>query len=248
MDSLHTGEVRALVELQRRDTALDALKARAAAVPVKLAALEAEFAGTKASMSAAKDALTALQVKKKDFELKIAECDEQMRKQQRDLNLLKDNAAFKAMLTEIEGCKAKKDALETDLLLLLEELDKAAAEDARMKGEIGKVEAVKNAAAAGLAAELKALETELAAGAAARSAAAAAIAPELLEKYEHVRARRGGLAVAEAKEDPASGKFSCGGCHMGLTPQKVIEVKKKDVLPSCQECKRFLFLEKTVFG
>ncbi|HNW43933.1 MAG TPA: C4-type zinc ribbon domain-containing protein [Elusimicrobiales bacterium] len=248
MDILPTTEVKALVELQAMDTALDALAARAAEVPVKIAALDAAFEVKKNSMSAARDALLALQLKKKNTELEIGEADEGIRKHQRDLNAVKDNNAFKALLSEIETCKNKKDELETRVLTLLEEIDLAKVEDARLKEEVKQIEAAKNAEVAGLSAGLKELESRIAAAAAQRAAAAAAITPALVEKYEHLRVKRAGLAVAEAHEELKTGKFSCGGCHMGLTPQKIVDVKKHDAFAICPDCRRLLYLKRTVFG
>ncbi|HBA61292.1 MAG TPA: hypothetical protein DCZ92_10855 [Elusimicrobia bacterium] len=248
MEIIQTTEVRALVDLQKMDTHGDALAARAAAVPVKIAALEAAFEEKKNSMTAAKDALVALQVKKKDLELKIAEAEERIRKHQRDLNAVKENNAFKALLSEIETCQKERDGFETEVLLLMEEVDKAAAVDKTMKGEIKGIEDKKNAEAAVLEAEKKALDAEIAQAAALRAAAAAAITPALVEKYEHLRGRRAGLAIACVHEDPATGKFSCGGCHMSLTPQKMVDVKKKDAFALCADCRRMIFLERTVYG
>ncbi|OGS12614.1 MAG: hypothetical protein A2234_05760 [Elusimicrobia bacterium RIFOXYA2_FULL_58_8] len=248
MDLLHTTEVKALVELQRMDTALDVLAGRVAEVPVKIAALDAAFEDKKKSMSAAREALLALQLKKKNQELEIAEAEEGIRKHQRDLNAVKENNAFKALLSEIETCKNKKDALETEVLNSLEAIDLAAAEDARLKAEVRRIETEKNSEVALLEAEKKELEARVAAAAEQRAAAAAAIAPELMEKYEHLRSRRAGLAVAEAHEDAKTGKFSCGGCHMGLTPQKIVDIKKHDAFAVCPDCRRLLYLKRTVFG
>jgi len=248
MDLLHTAEVKSLVELQRMDTALDALRARAAAVPVKIAELDAAFEEKKDSMSAAREALLALQVKKKNFELEIAEADEGIRKHQRDLNAVKENNAFKALLSEIETCKNKKDAIETEVLTVLEAIDLAIVEDARLKAEVKQLEAGKNAEAAALLAGLKELEARISAAAGQREAAAAAVTADLLEKYGQLRSKRAGIAITEAHEDKKTGKFSCGGCHMGLTPQKVVDVKKHDAFAVCPDCRRWLYLEQTVFG
>ncbi len=248
MDLLHTIETKALVELQRMDIALDALKARAAAVPVKIAALADAFEAKKNSMSAAREALLALQGKKKNIELEIAEAEEDIRKHQRDLNAVKENNAFKALLSEIETCKNKKDELETQVLTVLEEIDRAAAEDAKLKAEVKQIESVKDSEVAALEAEKKEVEAASAAAAAQRAAAAAAITPELVEKYEGLRSKRAGLAVVLAHEDAHNGKFSCGGCHMGLTPQKMLDLKKHDTFAVCPDCRRWLYLERTVFG
>lgn len=248
METIHTVEAKALVELQKRDTAIDALAARCAAIPVQIAALNAAFEEKKASMGAARQALFKLQSEKKDIELKIEEADEAVRKHQRELNLVKDNNAFKALLSEIESNKKSKDELETSELMLLDEIDKAAAAEKEIQAEVKKMEAVKNAEAAVLEASAAEAGAKLEAAKTERAAAAAAITPGLLESYEGIRSNRGGLAAAAVHEDPATNKFSCGGCHMALTPQKTLDVKKNDSLSVCPDCGRLIYLERTLFG
>ena len=248
MEIILTIEVKALVELQKTDSAMDAKKAAAAAVQVKIAALNAAFEAKKNSMTAAHDALVALQVKKKSCEIKIAEADEGIRKHQRELNLVKDNNAFKALLSEIENDKKNKDELETGVLFLLEEIDKAAIQDKAIREEVKKLEETLRGEVAALEAKAKEIAAGLEGEKAARAAAAAALNPELLEKYENIRVNKKGLAVAEVHEEPSTGKLSCGGCHMGLTPQKALDVKKHDALAVCQDCRRLMYMEKTVYG
>lgn len=248
METIHTVEAKALVELQKRDTAIDALAARVAGAPVKIAGLNAAFEGKKRSLGAAREALLALQVKKKEIELKIAGADEGIRKHQRELNLVKDNNAFKALLTEIENDKKNKDELETAELVLFEEIDKAAAQDKLMQAEVKKAEESKNSEVSALEASAREAAEKLALAKSERAAAAAGLNADLLERYEALRANRGGLAVAAVHEEPQTGKLSCGGCHMGLTPQKTLDVKKPDTLTFCQDCRCLLYLEKTIFG
>ncbi len=248
MEIIHTIEVKALVELQKMDAAMDAKKAIAAGVPVKIAALNAAFEAKKRSMSAAHEALLALQVKKKDSELKIGEAEEGIRKHQRELNLVKDNNAFKALLSEIENDKKNKDELETGILFLLEEIDKASVQDKAIREEVKKIEETMRGEVAALEATAKEIAAGLETAKAERAAAAAALNPDLLEKYENIRVNKKGLAVAVVHEDPATpGKYSCGGCHMSLTPQKTLDIKKHDTFAVCQDCRRLMYLEKTVY-
>jgi hypothetical protein len=198
-------------------------------------------------MSAAKEALLALQVKKKNSELKIAEAEEGIRKHQRELNLVKDNNAFKALLSEIENDKKNKDELETGILFLLEEIDKASVQDKVIRDEVKKLETTMQGEISALQASANEIAAGLEAGKAERAAAAAALNPDLLEKYENIRANKNGLAVAPVHEDHETGKLSCGGCHMSLTPQKALDVKKHDALAVCQDCRRLMYMERTVY-
>ena len=248
METIHTIEAKALVELQKKDTALAALAARAAEVPVKIAALRKTFEEKKLAMNTAKAALIGLQAKKKSIELKIGEADEGVRKHQRELNQITDNNVFKALLTEIEHDKKLKDDLETEELGVLEEIDRAAAQDKTIQAEVKVIEGTLNAEISALEAEGHKLAHERELAEAERAAAAAAITPELVEKYDSIRTARGGVALAPAHEDPSNGKLSCGGCHMSMTPQKMLDLKKHDTLTVCSDCRRLMYLEKTIYG
>ncbi len=248
MDIIHTIEAKALVELQKKDTAIDELDSRAAGIPARIGSLNAAFEDKKRSMGAAREALLSLQLRKKELELKMAEADEGIRKHQRDLNLVKENNAFKALLSEIENDKKKRDDLETEVLVLLEDIDKASVRDKLLQAEVKTIEGVKNGEVSALEEAGAAIRSRLEAARAERASFAAGISAELLEKYEAIRSGRGGLAVAAAHEDPVTGRTSCGGCHMALTPQKALDLKKHDALAVCADCRRLMYLERTIYG
>ena len=247
MKLMHTTEVRALVELQARDRAVDDLAGKIASVPEEIGGINRAFEEKKDSMNAAKETLVRLQVEKKSKELGIAEKDEEIRKHQRDLNMVKENNAFKALLSEIETAKKAKDDIETEILGLMDDVDKAGIEDKKLQQEVKKLEEEKNRRVKELEAAKINFEAALEAARAARAEAAAKISEAVLEKYEFIRAQRKGLAIAHIKEDK-TGHISCGGCNMGLTAQKIVDVKTHDALVFCDNCQRMIYLDKTVYG
>ncbi|MFA6433876.1 MAG: C4-type zinc ribbon domain-containing protein [Elusimicrobiales bacterium] len=244
---MHTTEIRSLIELQARDKVLDELAGRISAVPEEIRALNEAFEEKKSTMNAARETLVKLQVEKKNKELAIAEKDEEVRKHQRDLNAIKDNAAFKALLTEIERAKKDQDEIETEILGLLDAIDKAAAEDRELQRAVKKMEEEKNSRILELEAEKKGHETSLEAARSARADFAGKIGEEVMEKYEFIRSRRKGLAIVRVKEDK-TGHISCGGCNMGLTAQKIVDIKTPHALVFCDSCQRMIYMDKTVNG
>jgi len=245
MNLMHTTEIKSLIDLQARDKALDDLARKIAAVPLEIQALNDAFEEKRGTMQTAKDTLIKLQVEKKSNELLIAEKEEEIRKHQRDLNMVKDNNAFKALLTEIERAKKDQDDTETAILGLMESVDRAAAEDRRLQQEVKKLEEEKNVRTKDLSDEKKNMETALNGAKAGRADAAGKISAEIIEKYEFIRAQRKGLAIVHVKEDK-TGHISCGGCNMGLTAQKIVDIKTPDALVFCDNCQRMIYMDKTV--
>jgi len=242
MKLMHTTETGALIVLQAKDTAVDDLARRITSIPEEIRALNEAFEEKKNSMTAAKDALTKLQVEKKAKELSIAEKEEEIKKHQRDLNMVKDNDAFKVLLAEIEAAKKQQDDIETEILGLLEAIDKAAVAEKSQRQETVKLEEEKNQRSKALEAEKKDCEAALETNKVERADAAAKISEEVVGKYEFIRAQRKGLAIVRVKEDK-TGKISCGGCNMGLTAQKIVDIKTPDALVFCDNCQRMIYLD-----
>ena len=245
MHIMYTTEIRSLIDLQGKDKAIDDLTRGIAGVPLEIQALNDAFEATKSTMNTARDTLIKLQVEKKSGELVIAEKEEEIRKHQRELNMVKDNNAFKALLTEIERAKKDQGETETAVLGLMEAVDKAAAEDKRLQQEVKRMEEEKSLRIKNLETAKADKEIALEAAKADRADFASKIGSEVIEKYEFIRAQRKGLAIVHIKED-TTGHISCGGCNMGLTAQKIVDIKTKDALVFCDNCQRMIYLSKTV--
>jgi len=244
---LHSTEIRFLIDLQAKDKLIAGISKKIASVPAEIEALNALFNEKKSSKNMARETLLKLQAEKKAKEIAIAEKDEEIKKHQRELNMVKDNDAFKALLSEITRAKKEQDDTETELLMLFEALDMAAIEDKKLQQEVARSEEEKNQKIVELEAAKKDLEESLSAVKSERSQSAAKIGPEIIEKYEFIKEQRHGIAIAEVKEDK-TGKMSCGGCNIGLIPQKTVDLKKPDILVFCDNCQRIMYLKKTVYG
>jgi len=247
MNLIHTTEIRSIIELQALDKGIDDRSRKIAAVPSEIRKLNEVFEEKKGAMQTARETLLKLQVEKKAKELLIAEKEEEIRKHQRELNMVKENNAFKALLAEIERARKDQDETETAILDLMDSVDKAAAEDKKLQQEVKKLEEEKNLRTKELEAAKKEMESTLGAAKTERAAFAEKIGGELLEKYEFIRAQRKGLAIARVMEDK-TGHISCGGCNMGLTAQKIVDIKTHDVVVFCDNCQRMIYLDRTIFG
>lgn len=71
---------------------------------------------------------------------------------------------------------------------------------------------------------------------AARAEIARKVPPQTLRRYEAVRQKRGGTALARAN---ASG--TCSACHMSLPPQLFQRLRRRESLDQCPHCARILY-------
>ncbi len=134
--------------------------------------------------------------------------------------------------SEIDGLRRRQSDLETEILEIMdltEPVDEQLAEiDERrvaLRAEVEAVSADLAAAEAGLAAELREVET-------ARAEAAAALDGSLLERYDRLRVQLRGTAVARLTGT------TCGACHLGLPAVDVDRLRRAPAgeVPSCPEC------------
>ncbi len=117
--------IKQLLQLQERDSDLDRVRAEAASIPAKITALKTEIQTNKSALENAKQDLTQFQVAKKQKDLDLESREAAIRKHSGDLNAVKTNDAYRALLGEIEKAKQDRSALEDDVLRLMEQIDQA---------------------------------------------------------------------------------------------------------------------------
>lgn len=243
MSTLPVKDIKLLIKLQEKDRILDDMRSRACAIPARIQELRDSFEEKKNLASAEKEAATRLQVRKKELELELKEKEDGIRKHETEINQIKSNDAYKALLLEIGKAKKEKDSIETEILKLLEDVDAAVKNEKKVQQALREAEAENQREMAALEAEKNRLEGEIKSLEGERAAFSSGVDSDAVSRYEHIRAQRKGLAVVPIK--PRSGKdgggASCGGCNIALTPQSQVDVKKKDALVICDNCQRIIY-------
>jgi len=227
--------LQALVALQLKDKHLDAIQHEIDAVPPRVAALNADLENEKRHMNEAKAKILEFEKKKKSKELDVAAKDEAARKHSAQLNDLKSNDAYKAMQIEIEAEKAAAGNIETEILQLMEELDKARAEEKAATAEYKKTEEFSQKDLEKLEAEMSHAKGRFETSKVERDATAAAVGPSELKVYNHIRGRGKPDAVVPIVAG------HCGACQITLTPGLTLEVAKLKTLITCESCQRILY-------
>src|SRR5882724_947804 len=115
--------IKTLLSLQDRDLELDKLRAEQAAIPGRIAKVEGEIAGAKKALEDAKKEMMDLQLAKKQRELDLDAQETAVRKHSTELNAVKTNEAYRALLGEIDKAKEEKSKLEDQILQIMEQSD-----------------------------------------------------------------------------------------------------------------------------
>jgi len=225
-----------LLRLQKADKDLDALRAKIAEVPEDVAAIRLEIEEESGKHAAVYAKSREVQARKKDRENSMAQKEELIRKHQRDLNQVKSNEAFKALLKEIDDEKAAVGDLETVILELMDEAEAVRKEEAGIKAQIDGFVKEREGHIAELEAKKTDLENELAQWEEGRRKIFDSLPADLAAFYDKTRERRAGVGVSQLKEN------TCSECKMTQPPQAVVNVKKGIVIVTCDSCQRILVL------
>jgi uncharacterized protein len=224
-----------LLVVQDRDHRLSQLKAESARIPALIVAAEQRVMTEAARLESAKTELKHIEAERKKLEIDADAKRAQITKYRMQLNLIKSNTEYQALLKEIsksEGDIHQIEDVELDIMERLERLQPALKEeqallkDVTTKGEVEKADLQKRA---------KLIEGELAQLRTERENLVVAIDPDVLSRYERLLRSKGDLAIVPIKHG------NCGGCHLNIPPQVVHDTKNGNELTSCSYCGRILY-------
>jgi predicted nucleic acid-binding Zn-ribbon protein len=226
-----------LIRLQYVDIEINAVSSLLEAIPARLESFESDARAAAEVVMRAKDKLAANQKKRRDLEGEVKAVKEQASKFKRQLNDVKTNKEYTALLKEIEETQRKTETLEEEILNEMIGADdiekeikaanaKKSADEARIQSEKQAVMAEK----AGHESRRAALESE-------REAILPEIPPEQLKLYERIARRMRGVALSPIKDDDF-----CSLCQMRVRPQMLNELQEMKQVILCEACGRILYL------
>ena len=227
-----------LLELQRLDTTADQLAHRRANLPEREAARAASsaLADHRRQRTEAAEREQELALAIDSFERDAEQLGAQRTRLEGQLKTVTAARQAEALLHELETIGQRRDALDDQELASLEEqsqvVEAIAALDAAQPG----IEAASRGAEQALAVVEAEIDGQLASVTADREALAGRIPPDLMARYERLRSRHGGVAVARLEGS------RCSGCHLDLSTTELEEVRAAGAgqLADCPQCGRML--------
>lgn len=230
-------QIKKLVELQKSDVDIYAIKRELEEKPAKIEGLKRSFEGKKATLKNLEDKLKTLQVDQKNLELDLNQKEGLIAKSDQSLGLLKTNKEYQAKLYEIENFKADKSIIEERLLLMFDEV-----EDVRKKIEQEKIlvtheEKKYLQEKKTVDDEMEVMKDRISVLESQRNRLTPGVHPDHLKRYEKILQNKDGIAIVPIRN------HACGGCFMNVTEQLVNEMKMHERIVSCDMCARMLYLE-----
>jgi predicted nucleic acid-binding Zn-ribbon protein len=226
-----------LLQLQEVDTRLNAVRARLATFPQRLAEVNARLAAGKAQLEKSKESHSTALKDRKKYELDVEQWKEKARKYRDQAYQVKTNEAFKALQHEAEMAEGEIAKSEDRLL---EEMVSSEQYDRQVKAaekSLKQVEEEARAERTKIEAEKAVTEKDLAGLEAERTKAVAVIPEDLVDHYQRIAKKHGGVAVAAIRGE------ACGACGAHIRPHVFQELSREDnpELYHCELCTRILY-------
>lgn len=226
-----------LKQLQVLDKQIYDLSQELQSIPSQTSAAESDYSRAQKSVHELEDKLKQAKMKQKDKELELGQKEEQILKRQGQLNLVKTNEEYTAIRLEISSMKADNSLLEEAILLLMDEVEKAAKEVAQGREALKTEEKKLSEKKAELKSQEASCQAKIQELKAQRKDSIAHVSREVSSFYDRILAKKNGVALA-----PIDGE-NCSSCQMKLRPQVLNEVKLQETLILCENCTRILYEE-----
>ena len=224
-----------LIELQKFDLIIGRIIFKKGELPEKIVQMDEGFAVVSKSVEEGKkkfEELNKLQGEKED---KLKKGADTLKKTKDRLLEVKTNKEYQAMLKEIETVENKNSEIEDEIISGLDQIDNMRAEVRAKEKDFETRRSQYEKEKEKIEKELSQLDRDLQDAEKKTDALRKQIRDELLKRYETIKGRRNGVAVALVWKEV------CGGCHMNIPPQMYIELQRSSELLTCPNCNRIVY-------
>jgi predicted nucleic acid-binding Zn-ribbon protein len=226
-----------LIKLQECDSQLVKLSAKKKKLPGNIDKLDKEFSSFKEGIDKNKIKYDELKSRHTENENKIKKLNEGMVKTKTRLLEVKNNKEYQAMLKEIEIAESSRGDIETEIISILEALDKLSGlvkkDEETLKHSKNKYEQEKKI----IEDDLNTIDADVLNWEKKRIDLQKNVSDDLLARYERIRNRNKGVGVISVW------KAVCNGCHMNIPPQLYNELQRSNELLSCPNCNRIMYFQ-----
>ena len=230
-------EIARLMSLQTIDRELRELDASLSSIAGRVEQLREETEKSQAELDRLTQEEQQSAVTRRQLEKELAEGEARIRNKRMRLNQVRNEKEMQALAHEVETLKETNQRMEAELLALMEAADPRASRLKELAAIVEQKRTELLAAEKEIAAQVEDLKISISKQQVDRDLMARDIEVALLQRYQMLFSRRGGVAVAEARGG------TCQGCRMRLPPQLYNEIQKHLEIHYCPNCQRILYYE-----
>jgi predicted nucleic acid-binding Zn-ribbon protein len=224
-----------LFELQNYDIKISDINKQISIAPSLIEQKNIILEDKKAELNERKKKYVDLVSLKKEKESLLDNKEKAIEKHSMEINTVKSNDTYKALLLEIEKAKADKSILEDELLALMEKVDEESAKIKAAENEFQEFEENIKKEITDIRNNVNKLKEEVIALENEREEHKSKVNKSILSHYERLKEGCDGRGMAIVDGE------SCGCCGMVLRTQLINQALKGQELVFCDNCSRILF-------
>jgi predicted nucleic acid-binding Zn-ribbon protein len=224
-----------LLVLQDRDRKISKLKEELLHIPAERQQHESKLSTTQIALDAAKHKIKQLESDRKKLELEVEGKKQLIEKYGLQQFQTKKNEEYRALAHEIDMCKEAIVKLDDQQIEIMERMEAAQKELVLATQAAGEAKKVIDARLVDLSAREQNLKKELGALESNRGELAVAVDEDTRGRYERLFRHKGHNVVVGIQHGV------CGGCHMTLQRQVVVQCMQEQEVVTCPNCARILY-------
>jgi predicted nucleic acid-binding Zn-ribbon protein len=233
-------KLKALEELQQIDLEANEVKAELDALPARRAEAEAAVTAARRSWEDEKARLEGNEKERRQLESLLGMERDKVKKWEGRLGEIKTPREYAALSREIDIARKTNDGQSEQLKELVAQAGELKKNVDAREEELSEREAAAQAAVEEIDKKRAAAEEKMKGLETRRAAAVKLVDPGLLAKYENIKRRRAGVAIA-----PVVG-MTCKGCHRNIPPQLAITLQRANSIETCPNCHRIIYSAEAV--
>ncbi len=228
-------ELSQLIRIQEVDLEIKRLREEVSSLPIRQKELEDQFAASVKEYLDLKQQLDDALANKRNLETELETEQQQHQKFKSDLMKATNEREYSTAIREIDITSKAISSHETEILKLMEKIEKLEAEVAEKtpemearRSEVDRQLAEWSTAVTDHRAKLDALVAD-------RTPLIDSLGREARATYDRLSKMRSGTPLAEARD------YSCIACRMTIRPQVFNEIRRGEKIITCESCGRILY-------
>lgn len=233
--SLYLKQIAQLVELQKVDDAIYAVKQELKQAPQELESLEQRFAAAESQRNKILDKISHIQDQEKRLDHEIDDDAIRIKKSKNKLMQVGNSREYHAMMREMDGMEKLNRSREEEKLALLEESQLQNEALTEMDATYVALKAELEGKRATLQDRMSTASDSLASLENTRANTGSEVPQPVFQRYEFIRFRLEHPVIVPVHAGV------CSGCHITIPPQAFIELQRGQQILSCPNCQRLVY-------
>jgi hypothetical protein len=233
-------KLKALEELQQIDLEMNEIQAAIAAHPARRAEVEAAVVTARKAWEQEQARLDQNERERRQLETLLGMERDKVKKWEGRLGEIRTPREYAALSREIDIAKKTNEGQSEQVRELSSQAEGLRKAVEAKEEELSEREAAAQAAVEEIEKARAADDEKIRALEERRAGAVKLVEPSLLSKYENIKRRRAGVAIA-----PVVG-MTCKGCHRNIPPQLAITLQRADSIETCPSCHRIIYSAEAV--